>query len=275
MSPDKIDGYFLATSDYNRTRLEILNRVYNQATLNVLVDHGLKKVISILVCECSAGFFAIELAKYLGSKSNVVSIVIDSDEDSLNKARDNAKKANVHNIEFKHCNIEDMSNLNLKFDLIYGRWVLIFTQNIKRILSQLVNHLKPGGKLICEELNFEESGHFSYPHEDAIDKYHQFALSNSIAGNLNINLANTLYHEFKQQSLESIDIKINQPILITEEEKSVYRLGLITMSKAILNNNLCTETELKTLIDKFNYIEKNDTVIGCFRNLIIRGSKPL
>lgn len=267
------DTYFMTTDQYEQLRLSTLNKIYNPATISLLRSSGVKEGMTILEYGCGVGIFTIELAKYIDKNGKIVAI--DSSEALLNKARDNAKKANIHNIEFMLCKIEDMSNLNQQFDFIYGRWVLIFTQNIKTILAHLVEHLKPGGKLICEELNFEESGHFSYPHEDAVDKYHQFALSNCIAGSLNINLANTLFQEFKQQSLKNIDIKINQPILITEEEKSVYRLGLITMSKAILNNKLCTETELQNLIEKFNWIEKNDTVIGCFRNLIISGRKSL
>lgn len=264
--------YFLATDKVEHKRLEILNKIYNPATFSFLIENGLTENMTILEYGCGSGIFAVELAKYVEKIGKV--IAIDASEELLQKARETAKAANVHNIEFKLCNVESMPELNQKFDLIFGRWVLIFTHNTRRVLDNLIMHLKPGGSLICEELNFLESGHFSYPPEPLIDKYHKIIFDNSAIARLNPNTANTLYNEFSHLNLKNIHIKANQPILITPEEKSLYRLGLLSMYKTILNNKLCSESELQSMIDQFIVIEKNDTVMGTYRDLLISGTKP-
>jgi ubiquinone/menaquinone biosynthesis C-methylase UbiE len=265
--------YFMGTDQSEEKRLEMLNKIYNPFTFNFLQGKGLTNGMTILEYGCGLGIVAIELAKHIGRNGQV--IAIDSSEFMLEKARQRAKKANVNNIEFKCCNIEGMLHLDQTFDLIYGRWVLIFTHNTKKVLENLIVHLKPGGSLICEELNFLESGCFSYPSNPLVDKYHKIIFDNSAIAKLHENTASTLYHEFNQQYLENIYIKANQPILVDHDEKSIYRLGLLSMYKTILSNQLCTENDLNSLIDQFIHIEENDTVLGTYRNLLISGTKPL
>lgn len=268
----KNEKYFMKTDDVEHQRLTQLNKVYNPYTFELLKSYLVKDNISILEYGCGNGIFAIELAKYLGNTCKIVAI--DSSESLLQKARENAEAQDITNIEFRSCNIENMEDLDQKFDIIYGRWVLIFTHNISAILTQLTSHLKPNGSLICEELNFAESGHFSSPHEMAVDTYHKFGLKNATAAKLEQNTANILYKEFKSQKLTNIKIKLNQPMLVSPEEKSVYRLGLISMSDAIIKNNLCTKQELQKLIEEFDQIETDSNkIIGCFRNFIVSGSK--
>jgi hypothetical protein len=68
-------------------------------------------------------------------------------------------------------------------------------------------------------------------------------------------------------------VKTHQPILITPEEKSVHRLGLISTAPISLKNKLFTEEEFKQMQEQFFAIENRDTIIGFFRNLLISGKK--
>lgn len=114
---------------------------------------------------------------------------------------------------------------------------------------------------------------YSYPVEPLVDKYHELALSNCLCAGLNPHTACQLHHVFKQMCLEKIYIKTNQPIRVTSEEKSSYRLGLIAMFDAIIQNQLCTKDELLNMIELFRKIEKSDTIIEGFRNILISGIK--
>ncbi len=263
--------YFLATGENDRQRLEILNKMYNYSTLDFLIASGLKKGMTILEYGCGAGFLTVELAKHVGSTGRV--IAIDSSLDSLQVAQEIAKKAKISNIEFKKDDVDNLSHLDIKVDLVYGRWALIYSSDLPTALKKLVYKLKPGGILACEELDFAQNCHFSYPVEPLLNQYHEFAFNNCLCAGLNPDTACQLYHEFKQLSLENLYIKTNQPIRITPEEKSSYRLGLLAMFDTILQNKLCTKDELLNMIESFRKIEESDTIIGGFRNILISGTK--
>ncbi len=147
----------------------------------------------------------------------------------------------------------------------------IYNNILEGCIEQLQKSLKPCGKLICEELNFEEHGSFSYPYEKLINDYHTLAFKNSQKLNLEPNTASKLYNLFKTKNFTDITITANQPLRTSEEEKSVYRLGLESMSSSILENKLCTENELSEMIKQMLRIEKNNSIIGGYRNLIISG----
>ena len=266
--------YFLATGNADQQRQTILQKVYNKTTLDFLIECGLKKSMTVLDYCCKNGQFAIKLANFVGPEGKV--IAVESKADSLQLAADTAKKSGVTNIDFQFCKLDDIANLDIKFDFIFGRWSLIFSTNPENVLLQLQTLLKPGGTLISEELNFDKDGHFSHPHEPLVDAYHQIVLANSKKANLPLNLADDLYAMFRNNNFTNIRAKTNQPIFITPEEKSLYRLSLISMRQAILSNNLYTEAELFKLEESFKLVEKNkNLLIGGYRNILISGSKLL
>lgn len=264
--------YFLATGSADQERQTILQKVYNKPTLDFLIERGLKKNMTVLDYCCKNGQFAIELANFVGPEGKV--IAVDSKEDSLQLASDAAKKTGVINIDFQFCKLDEFANLNTKFDFIFGRWALIFSPIPEDILLQLQALLKPGGTLVSEELNFDKDGHFSHPHEPLVDIYHQIVLENSKKANLPLNIANDLYAMFRNNNFANIRTKTNQPIFITPEEKSLYRLSLISMQHAIISNNLYTKEKLLKLVENFKLVEENqELLIGGYRNLLISGTK--
>lgn len=260
---------FLEANPAEILRLKTLSKMYNNFTLNHLISIGLKEDMTILEFSSRIGFFAIELAKFVGSKGKIIAIY--NDADSLNITEKIAQNAGINNIDFRLCTIENLASLNAKFDMAYGRWTLIYNNNLDNCIEQLQKSLKPGGKLICEELNFEEHGSFSYPYEKLIHEYHTLTFKNSQKLNLEPNTASKLYNLFKTKNFTDITINTNQPLRTSEEEKSVYRLGLESMSSSIVENKLCSENELSEMIKQMLRIEKNNSIIGGYRNLIISG----
>jgi SAM-dependent methyltransferase len=180
----------------------------------------------------------------------------------------------VINIDFQLCKLDEIANLNTTFDFIFGRWALIFSSIPESALLQLKTLLKPGGTLVSEELNFDKDGHFSYPHEPLVDTYHQIVLENSKKANLPLNLADNLYSMFRNSNFANIRARNNQPVFITPEEKSLYRLSLISMQQAIISNDFYTKDQLFKLEEEFKLLETNqDLFIGGYRNILISGSK--
>ena len=62
-------------------------------------------------------------------------------------AIDTAKQAGVNNIEFKLCDVREVSSLNTAFDFAYGRWAVFFTPDPDKTLAGLYDTMAPGGVL--------------------------------------------------------------------------------------------------------------------------------
>ena len=266
------DTYFLSTGEIDRERLTILSEILNPHALQFMKESGLKPGMTVLEFGCGTGHMACELAKAVGPTGKI--IATDFSEAQLDVARETAKAAGIHNIEFKCCDVRDIASLNTQFDFAYGRWVIFFTPNPEETLAGLHATLAAGGTLCYESLNFEDHGHFSFPHQSLLEEWHQICLRNANALNLETNLASHLYSLFKKCHFKNLKIKTHQPVLITPKEKSVYRLGLLTSKDFMLKHSIMNETEWHEICQRLSELEQNPEVIcGFFRNILVSGKK--
>lgn len=265
------NDYFIATGDADHLRLKILNKVYNPTAYQFLINSGLQSGMTVLEYGCGAGHMACLLAKHIGNTGRIVAI--DNSQSQLDLAQENAEKLGITNIIFKLCDVHDLAKLEMQFDLVYGRWVLEFSKDPTRLLALLYDTLAPGGIFTYETSSLLENAHFSYPHQPLIDRWYEIGMANFNSLALDINFAHKLFYLLKKLRYQNLKIQTHQPILITPEEKSVHRLGLISSSPLSLKNNLITPDELEQMKKDFIEIENSETIIGFFRNILISGKK--
>lgn len=268
---DKSTDYFLATEDVTRLYDERLNELYNTSSLDFLVKNGLKPGMTVLDYGCGSGLLTIEVAKYLGSSGLV--IATDSNEDSIATTISNAQLHNIKNIKFHCIDVYNVDRLNYSFDLAFGRSVLASYYDPQRTLKKICDTLKPDGILVAEESNFKENGQFAYPHELALEKFCEILVRDANLQDLELNQAYQLGAIFKDLGLKEINSSINQPVLISSAEKSIYRLKLLSIESLIIKNNVLTEDELDEVIDEFRKIEGKQGIMGFTRNIQIKGVK--
>ena len=72
-----------------------------------------------------------------------------------------------------------------------------------------------------------------------------------------------------------ISLHASQPILVAPEEKSVFRLGLMTMKKTLLTKGIVTEKEQSMLSEAFVKLDELEEICGFFRNTLAAGIKAL
>lgn len=266
------NGYFLATGDVDKKRMQILNQVYNPSTHAFLTENGLKSGMNVLEIGCGYGYTAIWIATHILPGGIVYAV--DRSEDTLVIARENAKKAHVHNIEFINLDIVNIASLNKRFDFFYGRWILEFCNPAIDILKNVYNLLNPNGIFTYEACSFLHPGHFSFTNYSAIDKWNDLARINATRNNAELNLSYQIYSHLKNIGYNDIYARNHQAILITPEEKSVYRLALISARDSWIRNNVMTETEIDAFMDEFSQIENDPSIIiGFYNNTLIRGIK--
>jgi ubiquinone/menaquinone biosynthesis C-methylase UbiE len=263
--------YFLSTGESDYERLSLLSKLYNPLALSFLMDSGLKPGMTVLEVGCGSGHMACDLARLVGSKGKV--IAIDSSESQIEMAKKTAEDLGVDNIDFYVCDVFDLDKLGLSYDATYGRWVIEFSQQPAKALQNMYQHLKAGGILCYEAMSVRPGSYFIYPQTSLVEDWFTVARKIFSVHGYNVLLGNEVPHQLRALNCKEIKAKTNQAILLTAEEKSLYRLGLYAVKESILNNKILSAQEIDAFCDKLVDFENSDAISGFYSNIIVSGIK--
>jgi ubiquinone/menaquinone biosynthesis C-methylase UbiE len=96
------------------------------------------------------GFDAFLAAKRVGEKGKVIGV--DMTPEMLEKARANAKKGNVKNVEFRLGEIENLPVADNSVDVIISNCVINLSTNKERVFSEAYRALRAGGRLMVSDI---------------------------------------------------------------------------------------------------------------------------
>lgn len=140
-------------------------RIVGEANLglgcgNPLAFGKIKEGDTVLDLGSGAGIDAILAAKKVGEKGKVIGV--DMTEEMVKKARDNAKKQNITNVEFLLGEIENLPLKDNSVDTIITNCVINLTPDKAKTFSEAYRVLTPGGRIylsdvvLLEELSDEQ-----------------------------------------------------------------------------------------------------------------------
>jgi 2-polyprenyl-3-methyl-5-hydroxy-6-metoxy-1,4-benzoquinol methylase len=140
--------YALGHSTSELERLSIQARLVDPITRRFLGDAGVCSGMRVLDVGSGAGDTAFLAAELVGQSGEVVGV--DASADAIATARARANERQLSNVSFRECDLA-LASFDRQFDVLVGRYVLMFQSDPAAMLARLAAHVRPGGVVVFHE----------------------------------------------------------------------------------------------------------------------------
>lgn len=143
--------YALSDTENEKKRLQEQSRIIVQTTRRIFELAGIKRGMKVLELGTGVGDVALLLAEMVGPEGEVVSI--ERNPEIQKTAKQRAEESGYKNIRFM---VGDISTTEPEgeFEALVGRAVLMYVPRPEEALKMLLRHVKPGGVVAFQEVDF-------------------------------------------------------------------------------------------------------------------------
>jgi ubiquinone/menaquinone biosynthesis C-methylase UbiE len=142
-------AYFLGYSDAEVERLALQNAFYRDATETVLRRAGLVPGMRVLDIGCGGGDVSLLAAELVGPSGFVLGI--DRSAEAITAARRRVEAAKIQQVQFAASEVDEFS-MDIPFDALIGRFVLMYMSDPAATLRMLIRHLQSDGIVAFQEM---------------------------------------------------------------------------------------------------------------------------
>ena len=117
---------------------------------NPISRADLKPGETVLDLGSGAGFDAFLAAKRVGESGKVIGV--DMTTEMVQKARDNAEKLNISNVDFRLGKIETLPVENNSMDVVISNCVINLSPDKSAVFGEIYRSLKTGGRIVISDI---------------------------------------------------------------------------------------------------------------------------
>lgn len=252
------ERYVIRGGVEGRERLRLLSAVMGPSTRALLADVGIPAGSVCLDVGCGGGDVTFELARAAGPAGRVLGV--DLDETKLDMARRESEQQRLSNVAFEVRDVTGWEPGEL-FDVAYARFLLTHLPNPGDLISALRRHIRPGGVIIVEDVDFR--GHFAEPDCPALLRYVALYTESVQNRGADPNIGPRLPGLLCEAGLEDVRMKLVHPAALQGGIKLLTCVTLESIAEAVLQDGLTTEDELRQTIDElYAFARDPHTVLG-------------
>jgi ubiquinone/menaquinone biosynthesis C-methylase UbiE len=250
------EHYVLKTGHDGEWRLNLLHEVYGPSTERLLIDIGLKPKISVADIGCGPGAVTCFMGEQIGPEGTVLGV--DNSAEQLSIALEKAQRKGLDNIRFQEANVYSMGLEPEFFDMVYARSLMSHLQHPLQALREMSALVKPGGVLICEDIDMATI--FSDPPSPEYKRMVQLllALGNEIESD--VRMGAHLPELFKKAGYSEPQARKDQPKYRTGEAKRYWEYTLYEVAPTLIKAGIIKPDELSDLSTRLSRIGIDNAV---------------
>jgi ubiquinone/menaquinone biosynthesis C-methylase UbiE len=268
---DASHRYAIRGGKEGKTRLDLLARVMQPTTMQLLDRVGLIRGMKCLDVGCGGGHVAISMARIVEFEGRVIGT--DTDAEILALAREDAEAAKVTNVKFQQ--LDACACLwHEEFDVAYARFLLSHLNERDICLAAMVQACVPGGTIVIEDTDFAAS--FCYPTCAAYERYEELYQELVQRRGGDPNIGPKLPAMLRRAGIQRVELNVIQPAHIHGEGKLMAPLTMLRISDALIAEGLATESEVQRILTELNHAAADsETVISLPRIFQVWGKRAV
>lgn len=201
--------YTMGRSKEETERLIQQSGLYEDITGRLLRDAGLFTGMKVLDIGSGAGDVAFAAAELVGSEGEVFGV--DMNPEILETARTRAEAAGLTNVQFVAGDAQTLDLPN-DFDALIGRLVLMYLPDPVATLRQLATHLRPGGIVAFQEVEFSAYSSVANPETPMMNQLAEWGVEVFRRSGAHVSMGLDLYSTFVDAGLPEPSLQYSAPL---------------------------------------------------------------
>ena len=201
--------YTMGRSKEETERLIQQSGLYEDITGRLLRDAGLFTGMKVLDIGSGAGDVAMAAAELVGSEGEVLGV--DMNPEILETARTRAQAAGLANVQFVAGDAQTLDLPN-DFDALIGRLVLMYLPDPVATLKQLATHLRPGGIIAFQEVEFSAYSSVARPETPVMNQLAEWGVEVFRRSGAHVEMGFDLYGTFVDAGLPEPSLQYAAPL---------------------------------------------------------------
>ena len=202
-------AYTMGRSKEETERLIQQSGLYEDITRRLLADAGFFTGMKVLDIGSGAGDVAFAAAELVGSEGEVLGV--DMNPEILETARARAEAAGLANVQFVAGDAQTLDLPN-DFDALIGRLVLMYLPDPVATLKQLATHLRPGGIVAFQEVEFSTYSSIARPETPMMNQLAEWGVEVFRRSGANVGMGLDLYATFVDAGLPEPALRYVAPV---------------------------------------------------------------